>query len=95
MPQPGDETARWSIDDRLALAVVLARIEASLKNQDSHLADLVAMGKVMNGRMRAAEIEAVVHTNRLGMHEKVVAGIVTAGGIAAAVWAFAAQYLHR
>ena len=85
------DTAKWSINERLHLADSLARIEESLKRQDEHLDDLVDHAKFARARIEKLEGRIQRANSRISMHEKIVASIVSAGGIAAGVW----QLLRR
>lgn len=70
------DTARWSVPERIQLAEALARIEASLKNQDEVLDDLSDHAKAMAVRVTKAERVGAKNEGRISAHEKIVAAIV-------------------
>ena len=88
-----DQTAKWSLGERINLAEGLVRIEDSLKNQDKQLDRLIDTGALVAERLRALEGKVVRLGSRVKMHEKVAGGILAAGSAAAGVWAFVREYL--
>ena len=88
-----DQTAKWSLGERIHLAEGLARIEASLKNQDKQLDNLIDTSSLVAERLRALEGRVGRIGGRVKMHEKVAGGILTAGGVATGIWAFVREYL--
>jgi len=88
-----DQTAKWSLGERIHLAEGLTRIESSLKNQDEQLDRLISTGSLVAERLRSLEGKVNSTRDRVRMHEKVAGGILTAGGVVAGVWAFVREYL--
>ena len=92
-----DDTAKWSVGERIDLAAGLARIEEILVNQDARLDELLEVAKHNTKRLNRVELNIEEKSNRLelkitaassriAMHEKVVAGTLTVGGIFGSVW---------
>jgi hypothetical protein len=69
-----DDTAKWSVGDRIKLAEGIARIEESLKRQDEQLEDLVLLAKSQSVRINKAERAIAENASRIYLHEK-IAGI--------------------
>lgn len=71
-----DETAKWYISERIALAEALARIEESLKRQDEQLDDLIMSAKASMARMGKMDRMLLNHEGKLSMHEKVAGAVI-------------------
>ena len=88
MSDSTQDTAKWSVSERLRLADSLARIEESLKRQDEHLDDLVDHAKFARAKIEKLGERVQSAHNRLSLHEKIVGTLISAGGIVAGVWQF-------
>ena len=86
MSHATDETAKWSMGERIDLAGAMARIESTLKNQELLLADLVDGQKVLVTGMHKAQNSADRASGRVRLHEIVLSVLASLIGLGIAVW---------
>jgi phage shock protein A len=81
-----DETAKWSIAERLKLAEALARVEEQLKAQDRSLTSLLTHAEAAENQLARMNTKIAEHGQRISAHEKIAAAIIAFVSLVAGLW---------
>lgn len=81
-----DETAKWSISERLKLAETMGRIEERLKSQDDALSDLLSYARTSEQKVDAMAVVTAENKQRLRAHEKIFAACVGTTSFFVGLW---------
>ena len=81
-----DETAKWSVKERIELAAGIARIEGHLEQVRESMRSILEYTRKTEDELDSIRLSHERVSSRVKMHEKVIATLLTAFGLLEAVF---------